>query len=178
MGSAAQGFGSNPMHTPEWRGRFEELMLRTESGRRRLRARDVQHGLAENLEESRDEDAGGGVGDDREPDERDDDHGQDEDEPNEDQEAEQGRRVKRRVEEARGVRRQRDDVEEDDNDGEPPHVSRRLGIIEKSIADIVRVRNDFARANGMNPNEQCTREVARRMIKGPWRKAFAQAPDV
>ena len=139
MGNAQQGHGSNPMHTPECRGRFEDLMSRTESGRRRLRARDVRHGLAENLEESRDEDAGGGVGDDREPDEREEDHGDGGDEPNERDDAEQGRRVRRRMNEDRGVRRARENDDDDEEAEEPPRVSRRLGQLERSIADIVKV---------------------------------------
>ena len=164
MGNALQGHGRNPMHSLQCRGRFEDLMSRTEDGRRRLRARDVRHGLAENLEESRGEEAGGGVGDDEEPDERE-DHGVAGDEPNVEEDAEPARRVRRRVEESRGVRRARDGEESEEGVDEPPHVSRRLGQLDKAIADIVRVRVEFAKLHGMNPDEQCTREIARKMIK-------------
>ena len=39
------------MHTPDCRQRFEDAMAATEDGRRRVRARDVRHGLAEDVEE-------------------------------------------------------------------------------------------------------------------------------
>ena len=58
IGNAPRGVGSNPMHTPECRQRFEDVMAATEDGRRRLRARDVRHGLAEEEEEEREEQAG------------------------------------------------------------------------------------------------------------------------
>ena len=47
----ARGTGGNPMHTPDCRQRFEDAMAGTEDGRRRMRARDVRHGLAEEVEE-------------------------------------------------------------------------------------------------------------------------------
>ena len=58
MGNAPRGAGGDPMHTPECRQRFEEMMAATEDGMRRIRQRGVGHGLAEEVEEEVEEAAG------------------------------------------------------------------------------------------------------------------------
>ena len=158
----ARGNGGNPMHTPDCRQRFADAMAGTVDGRRRMRARDVRHGLAEEVEEDAAEAASEAepeAGEDQE--EQGEDHGEESNEPR--AEPQDGRRVRRRVDPQRGVRRPRDEGDQDDD--EPPHASQRVGAIEKAIGDIISVRHDHARDNGLESHEKCTREAARKMIE-------------
>ena len=144
------------MHAPECRQRFEDAMAATEDGRRRMRARDVRHGLAEEVEEEREEQAGEEKAEARqEHEEQGDDHGNDQDEPNADPEPQEGRRVRRRTEERRGVRKPREEGEDQDDD-EPPQVSQRIGTLEEAIADIITIRTGFAK--GEQPRRRRIRE--------------------
>ena len=74
--------------------------------------------------------------------------------------------VRRRVEEWRGVTRDRDDGRDlDGEDGSSRNSKRRLEVMEKAIADVVDVGASFAAKNGLWHDDRCTREIARRMLE-------------
>ena len=158
-------------HTAACRRRFEQLLSETEAGRQRLRGRDVRHRLApEDGEPERQEQAEAGVSE----------RGRSSVDPGEDQERgdgvheprgiararapeQQERATRRRVKEPRGQRRQREDLAHSD-DEEPPETSRRLGAVRKLIADVVDIKSRYSKSRGLDPQEQCTRDVAKSII--------------
>ena len=177
QGCRAAARGGRGNHTAECRRRFEEMLSKTEAGRRRLGGRDVRHGLAE--EENRDVDqsqqAGNGQGERGEADEGQKEEGQDRgvDESNTrrrpaDAEASEApSSSRRRMEPRQGVRREREQDGDADSEGEDARPSRyrRVDGIEKSIADVVSIRTDFARERGLESQSKCSRDIAKEMIR-------------
>ena len=149
-------------HTHECRQRFERELSKTAAGRRRLQSRDARHGLAE--PETVEAEAGN---EEREEEVLNDgeDRGEGVDEP---EGEEQGRRVRPRLEEARGIRRPREDQEEDED--EPPARSRRVGSIDRIVADVIRINTERTAKEGRRPDKRCTREIARQIISDLDRK--------
>ena len=171
QGCRAARTGGQGNHSAACRTRFEEVLGRTESGRRRLRERDVRHGLAQpesreviNLDGEAEEPERGEAEDSVEGQDR----GIRRREPStprrSENEAEPGPPRRRpRIEEERGQRRAREDDEEGGD--ERPQRFQRVNAIDKAVADVVRISSDFARERGLNPDDKCNRDIAREIIK-------------
>ena len=84
----------------------------------------------------------------------------------------ESRSTRRRVEPSRGQRRPRED--EGDPSEEPHETSRRLALLDGLIADVVSVKTEYAKRQGLHPQEKCTREIAKEIIQDLDRKHAAK----
>ena len=164
--NAAMRPGTRGNHTRECRLRFEEILSRTEAGRVRIHQRDVRHGLAEPPEQVEVEREAGEERGEEAQDEgvESQDRGVSSDEPNvrrrpaDDvdpgepsaqrprvEESNNARNDRQRVEERRGQRRGRDSDADSGGEDDRPSRYRRVGALEKAIADVISIRTDFAK---------------------------------
>ena len=168
-------------HTARCRQRMEEELSKTPEGRRILHHRDVRHGLVQDEDELGDEDLiriieeEEGQGDVPErgvessaskedirgreiPEPRGVPRTRDEEEPT--------RRSRARVEPRRGQIRPRHDSDADSEESdEPPRRSRRVGALEKFIANVISVNVEYARKRGLDPMEKSTRPVVKKVLQ-------------